>query len=148
MTFLTPLLIVQAALDVVLILILGYITFFKHRRTERLLQSHQETMQRLINDSDASAQAFKKSLAEDLHRIRELIALQEQKGREFRDFLRESEELVRRKERERFLFADGHSADHYKRAAELVSRGLSKEEIEKETGMSPQEIQLILDIRK
>jgi len=148
MTLLTSLFIVQAALDVVLIVILGYIIFFKYRRTERLLQSHQETMQGLISDSDASAHAFKKSLAEDLLRIRELIALQEQKGREFRDFLRESEELIRRKERERFLFADGHSADYYKRAAELVSRGLSKEEIEKETGISPQEIQLILDIRK
>jgi hypothetical protein len=148
MTYLTPLLIVQAALDAVLILFLGYLIFFKYRRTEGMLQSHQQTMERLINESDASAQMFKKSLAEDLQRISELIALQEKKEREIRELLRESEQLLRRQERERFLFADASRTDHYKRAAELVSRGLSKEEIEKETGMSPQEIQLILDIRK
>jgi hypothetical protein len=148
MTYLVPLLMVQAALDVVLILILGYIIFLKHGRTERLLQSHQQNMQKLIADSDASAQAFKKSLSEDLERIRKLMALQEQKERELRKFLGKSEELLRRKEQGRFLSSESCTADQYKWAAELASRGLSKEEIEKETGLSPQEIQLILDIRK
>jgi len=148
MTFLIPLLMVQAALDVVLILILGYVIFFRHRRIEHLLHSHQQNMEKLIADSDFSAQTFKRSLTEDLERIRELMVRQEQKKHELREFLQESELILQCREGERFSSSESRTADQYRLAAELAFRGLSKEEIEKQTGMSSQEIQLILDIRK
>jgi len=147
MNSLPVILIIQAAIDLILILIVIYVLFFKNRRSEKMLLSHRQTLEKLITDSNASAQDFKQALSEDLHTIRNLISRQEKKERELRELIRESEELLQRKERERFLFPQGRSTDQYRRVAELAERGMSKEEIGKETGMSPQEIQLVLDIR-
>ena len=141
-------LIFQAVVDLVLILIIVYLLFFRQRRDAEILKTQKETLEKLIIESDQSAQAFKESLTEDLDAIRRLILEQKEKERQLRRLIRESEELLQRGVQEREVAIRNDATDAYKEVVEFAERGMSTEDIMRKTGLSPQEIQLILDIRK
>jgi phage repressor protein C with HTH and peptisase S24 domain len=141
-------LIFQAVIDLVLILIIIYLLFFRQKKDAQILKSQKETLEKLIIESDRSAQAFKESLSEDIDSIRRLILEQEEKERQLRRLIRESEELLRREGQEQKVAIRNDATDAYREVVEFAGRGMSAEDIGRKTGLSPQEIQLILDIRK
>ena len=140
--------IIQAVLDVLLILIIIYLLFFKEKLAGRQLKTMRESLQELIAESDKSTQAFKTSLSTDLERLEKLIETREEQEKILRRRIEESEKLLQRLRMEKRELERHGSANKYRRVSELAALGMSAQDIETETGLSSNEIQLIMDIRK
>jgi septal ring factor EnvC (AmiA/AmiB activator) len=138
----------QAVLDVLLILIIIYLLFFKEKFAGRQLKTMRESLQELIAESDRTTQTFKTSLSVDLERLEKLIKAREEQEKLLHRRIEESEKLLHRLRMEKKELERHGSVNKYRRVSELAALGMSAQDIETETGLSSNEIQLIMDIRK
>ncbi len=157
---------IQAVIDLALILIIVYLLFFRRKQDEKRLRTYMDSLRKAIRESDHATAEFRDALGRDMESFKNLVALQDEKRAQIRELIKKSNEaavrlgselreseirktqMVRSVATETVVGAQRTSPEQYRQVIELSSRGFSADEIGRATGLSPQEIQLVLDIRK
>ena len=141
-------------IDAVIVLML-LVVFFRDGRTKDNLtkidtmqiKSLKSSLEKVMSDSAKVSNELINSFDEKIYAVNEVLEKIDIKQKRLRRYIVEAEDLLKAIDEKKLLNSHDIS-DPYKKAAELLSRGLSQEAVQRESGLSLSEIDLIKQLAR